>query len=340
MAAGAMATENKRADVLANNMANADTNGYKRDRVVTGPFKEVLISIINDRDVLKNSIQSRGVLSIKEGERIRLETRGQFLVINTPRGKSYSTEAALEVNDEGFLITTGGNYVLGTEGRIRVGNMQDLHIDENGGVYSNGYPADRLRLHSAPGVIGTLNGGPVINSVAVSFEQGSLRETNRALDLAIKGEGFFCVRANGDERYTRDGSFLIDAEGYLSTSEGHRVVGDLGDVYIGQQDMDIDRNGEISVDDLFWDRLKLITFERPEELRKIGDNLYAAGGDNNYWYGIDGEVLQGFLETSNVNPIKEMVSMLAAFRTYEANQRVIAAYDEIIGKAVNEVGRV
>lgn len=340
MAAGAMATENKRTDVLANNMANADTNGYKGDRVITGPFKEVLISIINDRDAHRGPTAPQGVEVTAEGERIELSTRGRFLVLDTPRGKSYSTEAALRVNDEGFLITTSGNYVLGSRGRIQVGNIQNLYIDEDGGVYSNGHPVDTLWLYSAPGIIGTLNGGSVVNSVVTSFTQGNLRETDRALDLAIKGDGFFCVRIDGEERYTRDGSFLIDAEGYLSTSEGHRVVGDLGDVYIGRQAMDVNKNGEIFLDELFWDRLKLVTFERPEELRKIGDSLYAAGEDNDYRYGIEGEVFQGYLETSNVNSIKEMVNMISAFRTYEANQRVIMAYDEIIGKAVNEIGRV
>ena len=72
----------------------------------------------------------------------------------------------------------------------------------------------------------------------------------------------------------------------------------------------------------------------------MGDNLYEAREYSSYRYGIEGEVLQGFLETSNINAVKEMVNMISAFRTYEANQRVVMAYDEIMGKAVNEVGRV
>lgn len=340
MAAGAMATEVKRVDVLANNIANADTNGYKGDRVITGPFKEVLISIINDKCPDRGLVPRGGISASAEGGRIMLETRGRFLVLDTPRGKSYSTEAALTVNNEGYLITTSGNYVLGANGRIQVGDIQSVYLDQNGGVYSNGYPVDRLQLFSAPGVIGTLNGGSALNSVNTSFIQGNLKETGRTLDLAIKGEGFFCVRAQGEERYTRDGSFVIDTEGYLSTVDGFRVVGDMGDIYIGDEDIDIHTNGEIYSGDLFGDRLKMVTFDRPEELRKVGDNLYTADGDNNYRYGIEGEVLQGFLEASNINAVKEMVNMITAFRTYEANQRVVTAYDEVLGKAVNEIGRV
>lgn len=343
MAAGAMATETKRVDVLANNIANADTNGYKRNQVVTGPFKEILISIIDDKSPGsgKGSVPPGGLSeAVAEGGGVRLRTRGKYLVLDTPRGKSYSTEADLTVSAEGYLITKSGNNVLGSRGRIHVGSLQNLYIDENGSVYSNGQIVDRLQLYYAPGIIGTLNGGSSINSVVTSFMQGSLRETNRALDLAIKGEGFFCVRVRGEERYTRDGSFVIDSDGYLSTVEGHRVVGDMGDIYVGDQKVDIHTDGEMYTDDLFWDRLKLVTFEYPEELLKAGDNLYIADRDNYYKYGMEGEVLQGFLETSNINAVKEMVNMITAFRSYEANQRIITAYDEVIGKSVNEVGRV
>jgi flagellar basal-body rod protein FlgF len=340
MAATSMATEIKRVDVIANNIANADTNGYKGDRVIAGPFREILISIVNDKDPAGGVMQPGGLSAIVEGGRIRLETRGRFLVLDTPRGKSYSTEAALTVNDEGYLVTTSGNYVLGLRGRIPVGDIQSLYIDQKGDVYSNGYPVDRLRLFTGPGVIGTLNGGPAPNRITTYFMQGNLRETDRPLDLAIKGEGFFCVRVQGEERYTRDGSFVTDSEGYLATAEGYRVVGDMGDIYIGDEDIDIHSNGEIYSGDLFWDRLKLVTFDRPEQLLKVGDNLYVADGESLYRYGIEGEVLQGFLETPNVNAVKEMVNMITAFRTYEANQRVVTAYDDVLGKAVNEVGRV
>lgn len=340
MAASAMVTEVKRVDVLANNIANADTNGYKGDRVVTGPFREVLISRINDDTPHSIYARTGGLTAETEGDRIRVETRGRFLVIETPRGRSYATEAALTVNDEGYLVTTSGNYVLGENGRIRVGGPEQLYIDQGGSVYSYGNPVGRLRMFTAPGVIGTVNGGSVLNEVVTSFMQGSMKETNRPLDLAIKGDGYFCVRVDGREKYTRDGSFVIDSEGYLSTAEGYRVVGDMGDIYIGDEEIDIRTNGEIYSGDLFWDRLKLVTFDRPKELRKVGDNLYEAREYSSYRYGIEGEVLQGFLETSNINAVKEMVNMISAFRTYEANQRVVMAYDEIMGKAVNEVGRV
>ncbi len=340
MAASAMATETQRVDVLANNIANANTNGYKGDRVITGPFREVLISIINDNSLDRGLSPASGLSVTAEGDRIRLETGGRHLVLDTPRGRSYCTEAELMVNPEGYLITSSGNYVLGVNGRIQAGDIQNLYIDGSGSVYSGGQLVDRLNMFWTRGAIGTLNGGSALNEVATSFMQGNIRETNRSLDMAIEGEGYFCVRVDGQERYTRDGSFVIDSEGYLSSVEGYRVVGDMGGIYIGDQEFEINKNGEIYSGDYFLDRLKLVTFSKPEELQKVGDNLYMAREDNTYDYGVQGQVIQGFLEASNINAVKEMVNMITAFRTYEANQRVISAYDEVIGKAVNEVGRV
>ncbi len=340
MAAGAMAAETKRVDVLANNIANADTNGYKRDDVITGPFREVLISKINDKGFDMGLPVSGGLSVEREDGRIRLANQGRYFVIDTIRGRSYSSEAELTVNPEGYLVTTSGNYILGAGGRIQAGDIDGLHIDESGGVYSGGSLLDRLQLFRAPGVIGTLNGGAGIKRVVTSFMQGNVRETHRPMDMAIKGDGFFCVRVDGGEMYTRDGAFVTDSEGYLSSAEGHRVVGDMGWVYIGDEEFQLRSNGEIYSDEYFLDRLKLVTFDRPEELEKVGDNLYRSRDDNTPYIGIQGEVLQGFLEASNINTIKEMVGMISAFRDYEANQKVISAYDETMGKAVNEVGRV
>lgn len=343
MAASAMSAETKRVDVIANNIANANTSGYKRDDLITGPFREVLISKLNDYgpDRFRGMATATGVEVDMREDTVELTSRGRYFVIDTIRGKSYSTEAQLTVDPEGFLVTTSGNYILGSSGqRVRPGSMEGLYIDQNGGVYSNGQLVDRLQRFSAPGVIGTLNGGAAVNKVVTSHRQGSLNQTDRPLDMAIKGDGFFCIRVDGQEMYTRDGSFVIDSEGYLATADGHRVIGDMGWLYIGEERFQLHQNGEFYSDDYFLDRLKLVTFERPEELEKVGDNLYRAREDNIPYIGIQGQVLQGFLETSNINAVKEMVSMISAFRDYEANQKVIAAYDQTVDKAVNEVGRV
>ena len=338
-AAKAMSTESKRVDVLANNIANVDTVGYKKDLVVTGAFSEVLISRLNDDSPNPKIPLFKGVSVEKSGNKIRVQSKGAYLVVDTLRGKSFSTGAEIEVNPEGYLVTTSGNFILGQKGKIRVDFIEDLHIDDKGTVFSGGRPVDRLKLFTGPNVIGTLNAGCRIENSVTSFIQGNLKETGRPTDLAIKGEGFFVVFTDGEERYTRDGSFAIDSEGFLVTKEGFRVLGEKGEIWIGQGDIDVNGNGEVYSEGELVDRLKLVTFEHPEYLVKIGDNLYRARQRAIAKQGIEGEVLQGFVESSNVNAIKEMVNMIAAFRSYEANQRIITAYDQMMEKAVNEIGR-
>ncbi len=338
-AAKSMSTEVRRVDVLANNIANVDTNGFKKDYVITGPFKEVLISRLNDSSLTDRYQTFGGVSAESTGKGLKVETSGAYLVIDTPRGKGYHTRAEIEVNPEGYLITATGNYIMGLQGRIRVDSPGTMSIDDTGTVFSGGRPVDRLRLFTGPNVIGTMNAGARTDDIVTSFMQGSIKVTSNTTDLAIRGEGFFTVSVDGEERYTRDGSFGIDAEGFLVTKDGYRVMGEEGQVWIDEGSMDVMSNGEIYVDGEYVDTLKLVKAENPEALVKIGDNLYKAREEARLNYVPEGEVLQGFIEASNVSSVKEMVGMLTAFRSYEANQRIVTAYDSILEKAVNEIGR-
>jgi len=337
--ATSMATEVKRIDVLANNVANVDTNAYKRDMVVTGPFLEVLISRMNDGSMGQVPQPFKGVRYENTGERLRIETDGTYFIIDTPRGKSFSASAELAVNEEGYLITSSGNYILGNNGRIQAWSMEGLHVDGSGTVWANGRMVDTLKMYSGSKVIGTLNGGAAVNEVVTAFVQGNFKETGSPTDFAIKGEGFFVLEVDGEERYTRDGSLIIDAEGFLTSKDGHRVIGERGEIWIGGSSMEVLGNGEIYVEGDYVDTLRLAAFEDPKQAVKVGDNLYRAREDAQMKQP-DGEILQGFLESSNVNAVKEMVNMMTAFRAYETNQRVVMAFDEMIGKAVNEVGKV
>jgi len=339
-AAKSMSTENKRVDILANNIANADTNGYKKDLVVTSPFSEVLISRLNDNSI-NDKFQPLERVSLESTQKgFKIETGGSYLVMETSRGKSYSTNAGVEVSPEGYLITTTGNFVMGQKGKIRVSNTQKLSIDERGTVFSDGEPVDRLQLSTAPNMIGTLNAGARADDIVTSFMQGSIKQTNCPTDLAIKGKGFFTVMVDGEERYSRDGSFGIDNRGFLVTKDGYKVMGEEGEIWIDEGSMEVRSDGEVYADGEWIDRLKLVSLDNPEALMKIGNNLYKARDEARISPGVEGEVLQGFIETSNVNTIKEMVNMVTAFRSYEANQRIVMAYDSMIEKAANEIGRV
>lgn len=189
--------------------------------------------------------------------------------------------------------------------------------------------------------IGTINHGVYVDRIVTSFDQGSLQETGEATDVAIKGEGFFVILTQQGERYTRDGGFMLDSEGRLVTADGWPVAGQMGPIYLGTQDFVIDPEGNVTVNGVYVDRLRLVNFQDLQALRKVGNNLYVnPDPENNPVTEFEGEVLQGFVESSNVDVVRETVDMITALRNYESNQKVIKMIDGVLSKTVNELGRV
>lgn len=188
-----------------------------------------------------------------------------------------------------------------------------------------------------PVPIGTLGLGAVVDRIYTSYEQGSLQETGRTLDVALTGDGFFAVATPQGTRYTRNGAFSLDAGRRLVTDQGHPVLGTAGPIVLGEGELTVDQHGRIYVDGVFADKIEISSFADAGQLRKAGHSLFAAA-EGQEGTPFAGQVRQGFLENANVQVVQEMVRMIAALRAYETNQRVIQAQDEILGKAANEVG--
>jgi len=189
--------------------------------------------------------------------------------------------------------------------------------------------------------IGTINHGVYVDRVITSFDQGSLQETGEATHVAIKGEGFFVILTEEGERYTRDGGFMLDDQGRLVTVDGWPVAGQTGPIFVGTRDFVIDPEGNVMVGGMYVDRLRLVNFEDLQALIKAGNNLYInPDPENNPAVEFQGEVAQGFVESSNVDVVRETVDMITALRNYESNQKVIKMIDGVLSKTVNELGRV
>jgi len=192
-------------------------------------------------------------------------------------------------------------------------------------------------IHDLP--VGKWSTGLFVDDVHTDFSSGSLQATNAPLDLAISGNGFFAVlTADGNEMYTRDGSFTLAPDGTLMTAEGNRVLGRDGSVVIHNGNIVIDNYGRIYSNSEYVDSLRTVDFEDYQTLRKQGDNLYKTTEDSNV-IAFRGGVIQGYLENSNVNAVREMVDMINVSRLYEANQRMVSIHDQTLGKAVTEIGR-
>ncbi|MDR3207453.1 MAG: flagellar basal-body rod protein FlgF [Oscillospiraceae bacterium] len=188
---------------------------------------------------------------------------------------------------------------------------------------------------------GDHNTGIHIDRVYTSFLQGTLESTDLPTDLALAGDGFFAVETPEGERYTRAGSFGVDAAGYLTTPLGQRVLGMDGPLLVGADDFTVAADGTVDVGGIPVGQLRTVTFPDNGLLRKEGDNLFfnldpAANPPADTAV----EVRQGYLEGSNVDSAREMVDMLNVYRSYEINQRILRIIDDSLGLAVNDIAKV
>lgn len=168
----------------------------------------------------------------------------------------------------------------------------------------------------------------------IDTSQGSLRKTGNPLDLAIEGEGFFAVQRGGQIFYTRDGSFTKDRENFLVTQAGLRVLDENNaPIAIEGTRVEVSRNGEVFVDGVQVSRIKVA---RLENIRHVGESLYEG---REVGQGA-GEIAQGFIESSNVNPLSEMVQMIQAIRNFEYAQRITATFDQLAQRAVTDIARL
>jgi len=270
--ANGMIAQEARMDAIANNLANVDQTGYKRDLTIFKAFPDMLIR---------------------------------------------------RINDDGLGIVPAGSY-------------------------------DTMPL------VGKIGTGVEVNEVFTQFDQGSLQRTENNTDLALEGRGFFVVQTERGERYTRNGAFTVNQEGILMTHNGNPVLGENGIIRLQHNNFMINERGEVLVNNAIsldprdpvsmtgnsWqdpqviDRLRIVDFENIREIKKEGDSLYRETPESGPPLPPrEIKVLQGFLEKSNVNVVREMVDMIEVQRSYEANQKTVQAHDQALGRLINEVIR-
>ncbi len=173
---------------------------------------------------------------------------------------------------------------------------------------------------------------------AVDLSQGLLERTGNPLDIAIEGEGFFVVQTPGGKRYTRMGNFTRGSDGTLQTLDGYPVEGEGGVIRLTQGSVAVAPDGTVSVDGEEVGRIKIVTFDDPLSLRKVGRGLFALSA------GVErpserATLMQGYLERSNVNPVEEMVSMIAAMRAYETNLKLIQGFSDLADRVIRAAER-
>lgn len=173
-------------------------------------------------------------------------------------------------------------------------------------------------------------------------EQGNLTSTDNTFDLAIQGKGYFRIQLPGGETaYTRDGTFQLNASGQLVTHDGYTVMPGITipantvDITVNQSGQVLAKlQGQVALSNV--GQLQLANFPNEAGLNSVGGNLYmespasgtpTTGNPASTGYG---SILQGFLETSNVNPVEEISNLISAQRAYEMNSKIIKASDDMM----------
>ncbi|NLL76631.1 MAG: flagellar hook-basal body protein [Clostridiales bacterium] len=249
-----MVNEQHRMDVLTNNLANANTNGYKKEGATSQAFDDVLAYKIKD---------------MSEGR--------------------------------------------GTAKRLGVNNL-----------------------------------GVKVGEDYTDYSQGPVKGTENPFDLALSGEGFFTVQYTDKEgdtsiKYTRDGSFTMNSQGYLVTHDGDYVLNTSGArIKLNPLlDFRVDTSGNImqGEENTPVATLRIRDFEDYNYLEKFGEN-YFQPVEGSRFKDATAKVNQGYLETSNISVVTEMTNMINVSRAYETNQKVIQTYDSSLEIAVNQIGKL
>ncbi len=246
---------------------------------------------------------------------------------------------------------------MASQGMLAMTAKQDIIANNLANINTAGFQAStaltksfdeqlmsQMQAEGFEAVGGINDGVPVIGvKTASKFQHGSLKPTGKDTDISVGGNGLFTIQnSKGETLYTRNGSFAVDQSGYLVTNQGDKVMGFNGPVRIPPgKSFVVDERGIVTVEGQEMARLRVTEFNDINELYTVGNSYYRPKNPTNVGQiSTNPNIKQGFIETSNVNIIGEMVKMMEVEKAYEANQKVLHSEDDILKKAITEVGRV
>ncbi|MCF6344328.1 MAG: flagellar basal-body rod protein FlgF [Devosiaceae bacterium] len=169
------------------------------------------------------------------------------------------------------------------------------------------------------------------------FSAGAIVQTGNPLDVALQGNGFLTVQTGDSERYTRNGELKINDTGLLVTNSGYPVLSEGGEIRFSSSETEItiDAEGNIYTNEGSKGRLKIVSFESPQDLTIEGGNLYAG---INPQQDLNTKISQGSLERSNVSGVAEMAEMIRVNRAYQSLAQLQKTQAELRQKAIQKLG--
>jgi flagellar basal-body rod protein FlgF len=247
----------------------------------------------------------------------------------------YSAASAMLVNASRQQVLAHNIANLQTPGFKQVLTTVEDFM-KTGVTYS---PANLLRENRLT-AIGQLGLGAESGPDYVDYTQGGLESTDNPYDLAIQGNGFFRVKTADGVRYTRDGRFIRDAQNNLVTVDGYAVLNEGNQpIKLPEGILSVGQDGTIQVNAATVGKLGISAFAKPKtELTWDKGNLFKGPAQSTDK--LNTQVAQGYLEMSNANPSYLMTEMVQVARSYEAAQKMVQNNDELLGAAINSLGRI
>jgi len=202
---------------------------------------------------------------------------------------------------------------------------------------TNGFKAELLAFEAVPvraGEPGRLHFVQDVGSRR-NLEAGPLEATGNPLDIAIDGEGYFAVQVDGEERYTRNGHFGLNELGEIVTSAGHPLLGAGGaplNVPPEAQEISVAGDGTVSTEAGVAGRIELVGFAAPQALERVGNSLYRSDAPAEPL--LEGRLVQGMVEGSNVQPVLEMTRMMETVRAFQSTQKFLETHHDLVRRSV------
>lgn len=168
--------------------------------------------------------------------------------------------------------------------------------------------------------------------------EGTLKSTERGLDFAIQGEGFFAVQGANGTTYTRNGSFNVDDQGYLVLKNQGRVLGTNGPIRVGTDNFTADSSGNLFVDGQPAGTLAVYNFADYNNLKTSGEGMFTAAGGAAQMQ--NPSILWKTVEGSNVDAAEEMTKAITVQRGLQSCSQAIKMYDQVLAKATTEIGKI
>ena len=365
-ASSAMQTKQKQIEIISNNIANVDTTAYKKDVGITEAFSEkLLMKRENVEGYLRADSNNVKVSNknLKNGlVKTDIEISRGYLTLEDKNGKGYYKSASVVRDDEGYLrtvyneynsndITKFGAYLLDEKSnKINIPDG-DITVDNSGNIVSGGRQIAKLIVPEARKSIGTINSGSLIDRVMINYNQGAQERTENSMHISLEGNGFFKVKLDNTDvvKYSRSGVFTMDNSGVLRDFLGNIVLSeDNSEIKVPKNSRSLEFKSDGTLVSLNSDgqreqiaKLALVDIYNKEDMQKYGHSyMQMTNNAQAIEHPFGGKVLQGYLEKSNVSAIDEMVDMIQMYRGFESDQKVINAYDQIMQKAANEIGKI